>query len=115
MVKLDDGRDYIVSLATPKNLLTLMNNENRDFLSAGDPMIMVKKLTKEVIEDAIHSYAEKDGYFLKLYAARFDIKTLNVLKERADAQAAVLMDSIEKDEYNQLEDCALIDFDINKL
>lgn len=30
-----------------------MNKEKSDFLSPGDPMIIVRKLTKEVIEDAI--------------------------------------------------------------
>ena len=52
-VKLDDGHEYIVVVATQKNLLTLMNNEKSDFLSPGDPMIIVRKLTKEVFEDAI--------------------------------------------------------------
>jgi hypothetical protein len=81
-VKLDDGHEYIVVVATQKNLLTLMNNEKSDFLSPGDPMIIVRKLTKEVVEKAIEAYAEDEAYYLKFYAAHFDIQTLNVLKER---------------------------------
>jgi hypothetical protein len=57
-VKLDDGHEYIVVVATQKNLLTLMNNEKSDFLSPGDPMIIVRKLIKEVVEEAIQVYAE---------------------------------------------------------
>ena len=80
-VKLDDGHEYIVVVATQKNLLTLMNNEKSDFLSPGDPMIIVRKLTKEVIEKAIQVYAENNKYYLKFYAAHFDIITLNLLKD----------------------------------
>lgn len=58
-VKLDDGHEYIVVVATQKNLLTLMNNEKSDFLSPGAPMIIVRKLTKEVVEDAIQAYRRK--------------------------------------------------------
>ena len=38
-VKLDDGHEYIVVVATQKNLLTLMNNEKSDFLSPVDRCI----------------------------------------------------------------------------
>ena len=51
-VKLDDGHEYIVVVATQKNLLTLMDNEKSDFLSSGDPMIIVIKITQEVVEEA---------------------------------------------------------------
>ena len=49
-VKLDDGHEYIVVVATQKNLLTLMNNEKSDFLSPGDPMIIVRKLTRTLFK-----------------------------------------------------------------
>jgi hypothetical protein len=81
-VKLEDGREYVVVVATQKNLLTLMNNEKSDFLFPGDLMIIVRKLTKEAVEEAIQVHAQDDGYYLKLYAAYFDTKTLNVLKDR---------------------------------
>jgi len=51
-VKLDDGHEYIVVVATQKNLLTLMDKAKSDFLSPGDPMIIVRKITKEVVEEA---------------------------------------------------------------
>jgi len=112
-VKLDDGHEYIVVVATQKNLLTLMNNEKSDFLSPGDPMIIVRKLTKEVVEEAIEVYAENKGYYLKFYAAHFDIKTLNVLKDRKVARSKLLDDLLEKGESIDIENYDLIDFDIN--
>jgi hypothetical protein len=68
-VELDNGHTYVVVVATQKNLLTLMTNEKSNFLSPGDPMIVVKELTKEVVEKAIEAYAEDDAYYLKFYAA----------------------------------------------
>jgi hypothetical protein len=103
-VKLDDG-----------NLLTLMNNEKSDFLSPGDPMIIVRKLTKKVVEEAIEVYAENNGYYLKFYAAHFDIKTLNVLKDRKVARSKLLDDLLEKGESIDIENYDLIDFNINNL
>ena len=114
-VKLDDGHEYIVVVATQKNLLTLMNNEKSDFLSPGDPMIIVRKLTKEVIEDAIQVYAENSGYYLKFYAAHFDIKTLNVLKDRKVARSKLLDELLEKGESIDIENYDLIDFNIKNL
>ena len=57
---------------TPKNLLRLMENEKSDFLSPGDPIVIVKKMTKEVIKQAIIAYVEDDAYFLKFYSAELD-------------------------------------------
>lgn len=54
-VDLEDGYNYVVVVGTQKNLLTLMNNEKSDFLSPGDPIIVVRKLTKEVIEETIRA------------------------------------------------------------
>ena len=36
-----------------------MENEKSDFLSPGDPIVIVKKMT----------HAEDDGYYLKFYSA----------------------------------------------
>jgi hypothetical protein len=52
-VKLENGHKYIVVVATQKYLLTLMDHEKSDFLSPCDPMIIVRNLTKEVVEKAI--------------------------------------------------------------
>ena len=49
-VKLEDGHESVVVVATQKNLLSLMDNERNNFLSLGDPMIIVRKFTKNIIE-----------------------------------------------------------------
>ncbi len=71
-VNLENGQNYVVVVGTPKNLLRLMENEKSDFLSPGDPIVIVKKMTKEVIEQAIRAYAEDDVYYLKFYSAELD-------------------------------------------
>jgi len=40
----ENGFNYSVTVGTPKNLLTLMNRQKKDFYSPGYPMIIVKKL-----------------------------------------------------------------------
>ena len=90
-----------------------MDNEKSDFLSAGDPMIIVKKLTKEVLEKAIQAYAEDDAYYLKFYAANLDVKTLDVLKDRSIARSKFIDHLYEKGESMDIENCDLIDFNIN--
>ena len=114
-VELDDGHNYIVVVATQKNLLTLMDMEKSDFLSPGDPMIIVRKLTKEIIESAIRAYIEdrNNGYYLKLYAAQLDAKTLDILKNREVARAKFVDDLIKKGEELYYYD--LIDFNIDDI
>jgi hypothetical protein len=60
-VKLKDGDESGVVGAAPKNLLALMDHERSNFLSPGDPMIIVRKMTQEVIEEALRAYAEDDA------------------------------------------------------
>lgn len=62
-VNLENGRNYVVVVGTPKNLLKLMENEKSDFLSPGDQIVIVKKMTKEVVEKAIQAYAEDNAYY----------------------------------------------------
>jgi len=112
-VTLDDGRTYLVVVATQKNLLTLMDYEKSDFLSPGEPMIIVRKFTKEVVEKAIEAYVEDQAYYLKFYAAELDVKTLNVLKDCYIARSKFLDDLIEKGESIESGQYNLIDFHIN--
>ncbi|HEX7358079.1 MAG TPA: hypothetical protein VF270_10250 [Ignavibacteriaceae bacterium] len=114
-VNLENGRNYVVVVGTPKNLLRLMENEKSNFLSPGDPIVIVQRMTKEVIEEAIQAYAEDDAYFLKLYAAHLDTKTLDVLKDRSIARYKLLDDLLEKGESIDIENYDLIDFNINNL
>jgi hypothetical protein len=114
-VNLENGRNYVLVVGTPKNLLRLMENEKSDFLSPGDPIVIVKKMTKEVVEEAIKAYAEDDAYYLKFYSAELDTKTLDVLKDRSIARDKLLDDLLEKGESIDIENYDLIDFNINNL
>jgi len=114
-VKLDDKHEYIVVVETQKNLLTLIDNEKSGFLSPGDLIIIVRKLTKKVVEDVIQVYAENNRYYLKFYAAHFDIKTLNILKERKVDRNKLLDDLLEKGESIDIENYDLIDVNISNL
>jgi hypothetical protein len=75
-----------------------MENEKSDFLSPGDPIIIVKKMTKKVVEEAIQAYAADEGYYLKFYSAELDTKRLDVLKNREIARSKFLDDLLEKGE-----------------
>jgi hypothetical protein len=112
-VKLENGHTYIVVVETPKYLLGLMDYEKNDFLSLSDPIIVVRKLTKEVVEKAIEAYAEDEAYYLKLYDAHLDVKTLNVLKDREIARDQFIDDLLEKGESIDIENYDLIDFNTN--
>ena len=80
-VNLENGKNYVVVVGTPKNLLKLMENEKSDFLSPGDPIIIVKKMTKEVVKEAIQAYAENDEYCLKFYSTELDTKYIRSIKK----------------------------------
>ena len=114
-VNLENGRNYVLVVGTPKNLVRLMENEKSDFLSPGDPIVIVKKMTKEVIEQAIKAYAEDDAYYLKFYSAELDTKTLDILKDRSIARDKLLDDLLDKGQSIDIENYDLIDFDINNL
>lgn len=115
-VKLENGDSYVVVIGTPINLLTLMANEKSDFLSPGNPIVIVKKMTKEVIEEAIQAYAEDEVYYSKSYSTKLDSKTLDILKDRSVARYKFLDELLEKGEsIDDIENYDLIDFNIDNL
>jgi hypothetical protein len=81
-VELEDGYTYTVVIATAKNIVSLINKEKTNFLEPGDPFIIVRKLTKEIIEEAVKAYAENNAYWLKLYhfAGEVDTAVFNRLQ-----------------------------------
>lgn len=81
LVENEDGYKYIIDVGTPQDLLEEMNQEKANFVRPG-PKIIVKKLTKEIVTEAIQAYAEDDGYWLKLYqfANSIDIFIFNKLE-----------------------------------
>ena len=98
LVEFENGQDSIVGVGTPKNLLSLMNNEKSDCLSPGDPVIVGKQFTKEIIEKTIQAYAADDAYWLKFYASDRNVKILDAIK-------------IDKGEEAILENLKLSDFE----
>lgn len=82
LIELEDNYTYVLVIATIKNLEYLMAQEKINYFSPGCPFIMVKELTKEIIEEAIQAYAEEeDGYWLKFYhfAGEIDKTVFNEL------------------------------------
>ena len=81
-VEHENGYTYTVVVGTPGDLLEEMDQEKTNFIKPGTPMIIVKKLTKEIITEAIQAYAANDGYWLRLhqFADAIDIAVLNKLE-----------------------------------
>jgi len=109
LVEKEDGSNYIVTVGTPQDLLEEMNQEKTNFIRPGTPMIIVKKLTKEIVREAIEAYGEDDGYWLKLhhFADSIDLYVLNKLeaeyrKERKEFAILRVLEKLQ-DDINKLE------------
>ena len=83
-VELEDGYTYTVVVATAKNIESLMDKERMNYFEPGYPFIIVKKLTKEIISEAIEAYASDEAYWLKLYhfAGKIDTAVFNQLQAK---------------------------------
>ena len=81
-VELEDGYTYTVVVATAKNIESLMDKEKMNYFEPGYLFIIVKKLTKEIISEAIEAYASDEAYWLKLYhfAGEIDTAVFNQLQ-----------------------------------
>ena len=81
-VELEDGYTYTVVVATVKNIESLMDKEKMNYFEPGYSFIIVKKLTKEIISEAIEAYASDEAYWLKLYhfAGEIDTAVFNQLQ-----------------------------------
>lgn len=81
-VELEDGYTHTVIVATSKNLLSLMDKDKMNFLEPGCPFIIVKRLTKEIIEETIKAYAEDNAYWLKFhnFAGELDMTVFDKLQ-----------------------------------
>ncbi|WP_411344068.1 hypothetical protein ACE3MZ_21195 [Paenibacillus sp. WLX1005] len=87
-VELEDHTLLTFVAITPLNLITLMDNEGVNYISAGPPFIIVKKLNEECIRQAIENHAENDAFWLKLFfiasdnANHFDMNQLNSILKK---------------------------------
>jgi len=98
-VDLENGRSYTVIVGTYQNVLSLLNQENSNFLTPGEPMIIVRKLTMEVIEEAIQAYATcGDAHWLKLYhfAPFIEPSMFDTLEKSEDARF-IELDELENE------------------
>ena len=95
-VELEDGYTYTVVIATAKNIVSLMDKEKTDFSEPGDPFIIVRKITKKIITEAIEAYAKNDAYWLKYYHFAGEIDT-GVFNKLQDEQTEYLKELNELD------------------
>ena len=91
-VTLHDGFPLTIIVGTPKNLQYLMEKDKVNFYGPGLPWIIVQKLTKEIIQEAIKAYIDDkpEGYWLKLYhfAPDIDIAVFNQIQAQEIKQSA---------------------------
>ena len=63
----EDDVSYVLVVATPQNLTTLMKKESKSYLPAGGPFAIVEELTMGNIELVVKSFCRDDAYWLKYY------------------------------------------------
>ena len=103
----EDGYTFTVSIATTKNLLQRMDQEKSNFSNPSELVIVVRKLTQEIITEALEAYAEDNAFWLKLhqFASKIDISVFDEL------QAKHVKESIEFNLLSGLDD---LEKEINK-
>lgn len=103
----EDGYTFTVSIATTKHLLQRMDEEKSNFVNPNELSIVVRKLTQEIITEALEAYAEDNAFWLKLhqFANEIDISVFDKL------QAKHVKESIEFDLLSGLDD---LEEEINK-
>jgi hypothetical protein len=81
-VEFEDGCSYVIAVSTPADLLEEMEIEKSNFVPPYSPRIIVKKLSKEIITEAIQAYAQNGGYWLKLcqFGHKLDISVFDKLE-----------------------------------
>ena len=91
-VTLQDGFPLTIIVGTPKNLQYLMEKDKVNFYGPGLPWIIVQKLTKEIIQEAIKAYMDDkpDDYWLKLYyfATHIDIAVFDQIQAQEIEESA---------------------------
>jgi hypothetical protein len=103
----EDGYTFTVSIATTKNLLQRMDQEKTNFSNPSDLVIVVRKLTQEIITEALEAYAQDNAFWLKLhqFASEIDISVFDEL------QVKHVKESIEFNLLSGLDD---LENEINK-
>ena len=96
-IKLEDGFVFTVEFTTVEYIKYFMERENTNYFGLTCPRIIVKKLTREIIEETVKFYVEEwDGYWLNLYHFSADIPR-------------TLFDQLKEDEFNKVKEDRLIE------
>ena len=100
----EDGYTFTVSIATTKHLLQRMDGEKSNFSNPNELIIVVRKLTQEIITEAVEAYAEDNAFWLKLheFASEIDIFVFDELqtkhvKESIEFNLLSGLDGLEKE------------------
>jgi hypothetical protein len=88
-VENEEGYTYSIVVSTPAGFLDEMDEEEMNFIMPHAPRIIVKKLTEQIVRQAIEAYAENDAYWLKLcqFGSAIDISVLDQLQEKDRKEA----------------------------
>ena len=62
LIENENGYEYIIIVEKPQDLFEEMNQEKANYVRPGTFNIIVKKLIKEIITEAIQAHAEDDRY-----------------------------------------------------
>lgn len=100
----EDGYTFTVPIATTKYLLQRMDEEKCNFSKPNELVIVVRKLTPEIISEALEAYAEDNAFWLKLhqFADEIDISIFDELqakhvKELIESKILSGLDDLEED------------------
>lgn len=75
LVELENGYNYVLTATTIKHIQSVMEKNEMRYYPSGYPVIIVKELTENIINETMVAFAEKDdGYWLELYHFAEDIK-----------------------------------------
>lgn len=66
-VETEEGMHFTMTVCTPLFYLQYMEKEKIDYIPASPPDIIVKKLTHDIILNALENFCEDDGYWMKAY------------------------------------------------
>ena len=83
-IEFENGSLYTIIVRTPDDLVEEMLQEGTNFIKPGTPVIVVKELTKKIVNEAIEAYAEDEGYWLKLcqFGDELDVSVFDELQAK---------------------------------
>ena len=66
-VETEEGLHFTMTVCTPAFYMSWMEKEKLEFVPAAPPDVIVKELNHENIKNALETYCEDHGYWMKLY------------------------------------------------